>query len=79
MSLNPAGYENFEYKQPEYGSLGGRGFAESVAVLEPPPALADTGVFQELDAIFGRLRTGVPRLHRDMDELLARIRTPGRQ
>lgn len=38
---------------------------------------AEADMLREIDAIQERLRVGIPQLHREMDALLARVRTPG--
>ena len=38
---------------------------------------AEADMLREIDAIQERLRVGIPQLHREMDALLSRVRTPG--
>jgi hypothetical protein len=53
------------------------GLSESVAAYDPgTSSLADAALKIEIDAILQRLRIGMPTLHREMDELLVRLREP---
>jgi hypothetical protein len=50
--------------------------AEGVVAFEAVPAW-DVAMSEEIDVILDRLRNGVPRLHREVDELLTRVHRPG--
>jgi hypothetical protein len=53
------------------------GLAEGVAPCEPrQTSNEDTALSLEIDAILDRLQNGIPELHREMDDVLARIRRP---
>jgi hypothetical protein len=63
---------------PAGSGQGHRQMAEGVAALEGMPAsVQDAAMSEEIDFILDRLRSGVPQLHREMDELLTRVHRPG--
>ena len=66
-----------EYPIGEDANPGGCGLAESATFVLRPSSDAEADMLREIDSIQERLRVGIPQLHRDMDTLLARIRTPG--
>jgi hypothetical protein len=47
------------------------------AFVMRPSSDAEADMLREIDAIQERLRVGIPQLHRELDTLLARVRTPG--
>jgi hypothetical protein len=52
--------------------------AETAATFVMRPCSdAEADMLREIDAIQERLRVGIPQLHRELDALLARVRTPG--
>ncbi len=53
------------------------GVAEAPAPYDPgTPTLQESAMIKEINAILDRLRVGIPRLHQEMDDLLARIGRP---
>ena len=69
---------NTDYPIAEDADPGRYQVAESAsAFVLRPSSDAEADMLREIDAIQERLRVGIPQLHRDIDALLARVRTPG--
>jgi hypothetical protein len=63
---------------PAGSGQGHHQMAEGVAAFEGAPAsVQDAAMSEEMDFILDRLRSGVPQLHREMDEFLAHVHRPG--
>lgn len=66
---------SFDFPVVEYA---GRGLAEAPATFDlRPSSPAEADMVREIEAIQARLRQGIPRLHREVDDLLARINISG--
>ncbi len=53
------------------------GVAEAPVPYDPGMAtIEESAMTQEIDAILARLHDGIPRLHQEMDDLLARMGRP---
>jgi len=71
-------WDGMDYPISEDAGAGRHQMAESAApFILRPSSDAEADMLREIDAIQDRLRVGIPQLHREMDALLARIRTPG--
>jgi hypothetical protein len=69
--------DSMEYPIAEDAASGRPGAAETAATFVMRPSSgAEADMLREIDAIQERLRVGIPQLHREMDALLARVRTP---
>nr|WP_294519978.1 hypothetical protein [uncultured Rhodopila sp.] len=69
---------SIDYPVAEDADSGLPRLAESAsAFILRPSSDAEADMLREIDAIQERLRIGIPQLHREMDALLARVRTPG--
>jgi hypothetical protein len=66
-----------EYPIGEDADPGRYRLAESATFVLRPSSGAEADMLREIDFIQERLRIGIPQIHREMDALLARIRTPG--
>jgi hypothetical protein len=70
--------EGIVYPMAECAAEGRHGVAETAATFVMRPCSdAEADMLREIDAIQERLRVGIPQLHRELDALLARVRTPG--
>jgi hypothetical protein len=70
--------EGIDYPIAEDAAAVRHGVAErATTFVLRPSSVSEADMLREIDAIQERLRVGIPQLHREMDALLARVRTPG--
>jgi hypothetical protein len=75
---NATGWSGSYDDLPGASGRGHHQMAEGIVVFEGAPVSArDATMSNEIDAILHRLRSGVPELHREMDDLLTRVHRPG--
>jgi hypothetical protein len=62
----------------DHGHQGSHQLSEGVAMYDlRPPSDDDTTLSVEIDRIQDRLARDIPKLQREMDQLLIRVRRPG--
>lgn len=70
---------NFEYPVMEDAPGGGQQLGEGVMMVDFRPASAEeVAICAQIDEIHSQLARDIPKLQHEMDELLLRVRRPGR-
>jgi hypothetical protein len=80
MSEDKRGGQSGNYVFPTSDDLprGAHQLAEGMVMFDlRPPSAEDVAMSAEIDEIHDRLARDIPKLQRDMNELLDRVRRPG--
>jgi hypothetical protein len=74
----PSPWGHQELPVAEYAARGVSQFAEGMVMFDLRPASADeVAMSVQIDEIHDQLARDLPKLRREMDELLIRVRRPG--